>query len=465
MAEPEETTPKPVALKDRIAGLKAGAAGAGDRLARHVKALQAAAPGAAAELSAKVKAGLQAARIDGLNRETLKAGRDTLAAKLEQVLKARPVDGAPTADGAPAKPPAVLPDVVPARADQTGRKLDLEAIKAKLDAAVRAGDGATARAASDVPAGSIDAMPQPATSGPSMPSGWTTRFKRTTAPPTARTNPSAPLEADADISTLEARPPTGAPADAARTDDIGASPATARSSTEAGNALRGPDGAQPAATVQAGHEPATGPSTVRTTTVRTSATPTTAARRRRAPLSIAMLATSLVTGGILHIVTTFAIPLLNTGSAFDRLKWQLETNAMKILEPDALGGLPLPFLSPDNRYAMCRFDISQGGVYVSAVMPDIGWSLTLYTPQGDNFYAVPGQEGRTIEANFNIVPASDRLLLPVPGQRRSDTDASQVTSPTREGLVVVRAPNRGAAHQYATETALRRVTCRAIDRR
>lgn len=284
-----------------------------------------------------------------------------------------------------------------------------------------------------------------------MPRTWTTRFKRTTSPPAPQARRSHPAEVDADVSTLE--PATQAP---------GVTPALSPSETPASHAGATADAGGPATTPSlVATEPTTsGPATSRTTTRTTSAP-----RRRRTPLSLAMLGTALVTGGILHILTTFAVPMMNVGSAFDRLKWQLDTNAMKILEPDAIGGLPLPFLSPDNRYAMCRYDISQGAVHVTASLPDIGWSLTLYTPQGDNFYAVPGQEGRTTEANFNIVPASDRLLLPVPGQRRSDTDASQVTSPTREGLVVVRAPHRGAAHQHATDLALRRVTCRAVDRR
>jgi uncharacterized membrane protein len=190
-----------------------------------------------------------------------------------------------------------------------------------------------------------------------------------------------------------------------------------------------------------------------------------AAERRRPLLSLSLLATALTAGGVLHILTTFAIPALNTGSAYDRLRWNLEPNAMRVFPADANGQTPLPFLTADMRYAMCRYDLTQGAVQISATLPDIGWSLALYTPQGDNFYAVPGLDGRQVTAAFTLNTASDRLLLPMPGVRRADTDANQVTSPQREGLVVIRAPNRGAAYQPILEDALRRATCRPAPRR
>jgi uncharacterized membrane protein len=189
------------------------------------------------------------------------------------------------------------------------------------------------------------------------------------------------------------------------------------------------------------------------------------AERGRPVFTLGMFATALTAGGVLHILTTFAVPWMNTSSAFERLRAKLETNAMRVFPADANGQTPLPFLSADLRYAMCRYDLTANSVIVSATLPDIGWSLALYTPQGDNFYAVPGQDGRVVTAQFTLNTASDRLLLPVPGVRRSDTDATQVTSPNREGLVVIRAPNLGPAQQASVEDALKRSTCRTTPRR
>jgi uncharacterized membrane protein len=181
------------------------------------------------------------------------------------------------------------------------------------------------------------------------------------------------------------------------------------------------------------------------------------------------LATALVTAGVLHIAITLALPAtahwFGKGAAFHRLKFQLETNRMKAFSVEASAGAPLlPFLSPDMSYAFCRYDVSAGPVAVSAVLPDVGWSLALYTPQGDNYYAAPGQSGRTTDVNFLIVAASDRLINLTPGVRRADVDATQVTSPQREGLIVVRAPYRGIAFEAATRAALAKASCQPARR-
>ncbi len=200
-----------------------------------------------------------------------------------------------------------------------------------------------------------------------------------------------------------------------------------------------------------------------------------ATRRRRASGRSRMaglaftLAMAVVTGALVHVATTLAMPTLSSwfgkGTAFDRLRFKLDANVMKQLPVEVSAAQPLlPFLSPDMHYAFCRYDLAAASVHVTATLPDVGWSLALYTPQGDNFYAAPGLEGRATDLDFVVVPSSDRLLI-LPGVRRADVDATQVTSPTREGLIVVRAPNKGRAFAAATKAALAKANCQAVGRR
>ena len=172
----------------------------------------------------------------------------------------------------------------------------------------------------------------------------------------------------------------------------------------------------------------------------------------------------LSAAGVAHIVTIFALPVFGSTSAFERLKPQLQVNTMAVLPPAAPGGSHIPFLSPDMRYAMCRYDISSGPVAVSAILPEAGWSLAIHAPDGENFYLVPGQDQRRTDIVFTITRTSERSLIATPGVRRSDVDATQVTSPRPEGLVVLRAPVRGTAYRAETEAILKAATCRAIMR-
>jgi uncharacterized membrane protein len=169
------------------------------------------------------------------------------------------------------------------------------------------------------------------------------------------------------------------------------------------------------------------------------------------------LAGAALLGGIVHIGATLAVPALSRGTAFEKLRETLPLNQMVLLAPPAPGKRPLPFMAPDALYAMCRFDVATAPLTVSAALPDIGWTLSLHSPQGDNFYAMPAQQSRRDAVTLTIVPASDHGdLLSV---HRPAALESQIESPSAEGLVVIRAPLRGLAWSSATEAALRRASC------
>ena len=170
--------------------------------------------------------------------------------------------------------------------------------------------------------------------------------------------------------------------------------------------------------------------------------------------------TALLAGGIIHIATTFATTSLGTGSAFRQLRPVLPANELVVMPSQSPTTQLLPFLAPDMLYAMCRFDLSGGSIEVTAMLPEAGWSLALYTRQGDNFYATPGQSLRPVPVAFVLAPASDRLVNIAPGVRKSDVDISQVTSPDQEGLVVIRAPIKGVAFEATARAELQRATCK-----
>lgn len=173
---------------------------------------------------------------------------------------------------------------------------------------------------------------------------------------------------------------------------------------------------------------------------------------------------ALLLGGILHIAATLAVTALGSGNAFQRMRETLPANRMVILPPVAPGKEPLPFMVPDALYAMCRYDVSEDPVAVSAALAGAGWTLSLHTPQGDNFYVMPAQQLRRPEVSFVVVPGVDRLSDYAPAPRRTSAPGSQIASPSLEGLVVVRAPLRGLAWRAEAEALLRRASCAPVKR-
>jgi uncharacterized membrane protein len=173
---------------------------------------------------------------------------------------------------------------------------------------------------------------------------------------------------------------------------------------------------------------------------------------------------ALLLGGIIHITATMAVPLVSSGHALSRLRDALPANRMVLLPPLAPGNQPLPFLTPDALYAMCRFDISVDSLMVTAAMAQAGWTLSMHTPQGDNFYVMPAQEARRGDISLTVVPSAERLGEFAATPRRVSAQETQVASPSWEGLVVVRAPLKGLAWRAETEAALRRSTCTPVKR-
>lgn len=173
-----------------------------------------------------------------------------------------------------------------------------------------------------------------------------------------------------------------------------------------------------------------------------------------------LVVAALLSVGILHILATLATPSLTAASAFARLKTQLPANKMVVLEPLSPEKQMLPFLPADSRYAMCRFDMAKGPVSVAASLPDAGWSLALYTPEGDSFYVATGAQGQRTDLSVLLVSTDDRFMGLTPEARGVPADRiASVPVAARQGLAVVRAPDRGFAYKAMTESLLKLANC------
>ena len=171
------------------------------------------------------------------------------------------------------------------------------------------------------------------------------------------------------------------------------------------------------------------------------------------------LAIAVVVAGIVHICATFAMPTLTGSSAFRQFAASLPANRLDVLLPITPANQPLPFMSPDARYAVCRYDTSAGSVAVTVNLPDMGWVLALYTPEGDNFYHVTGQSARRTTLSLLLVPPSEQVIGTPAEAMSANPAGAPVTVATRQGLLFVRAPERGAAYRQDIEAELRKARC------
>ena len=168
-----------------------------------------------------------------------------------------------------------------------------------------------------------------------------------------------------------------------------------------------------------------------------------------------------VAAAIVHLIATFMAMSDTRGSAYSHLA-SLPLNVMKLQPPIAPGQQALPFLSPDARYAICRFSARLGPVDVKASLPGLGWTLGVYYPDGSTGYFAAGAAGRTTSVAITLLPGDDRFLgLSPQALGKPAAAVTQLTVTAKEGLVVVRAPDTGAANRQSEEAVLAKAQCSA----
>ena len=169
---------------------------------------------------------------------------------------------------------------------------------------------------------------------------------------------------------------------------------------------------------------------------------------------------ALLLGGIVHLGATLTVPLIGPGLAYQKLRELLPANTMVVVAPAQPGKQLLPFLLPDAYYGICRYSLAGDAVSISAPLLDLGWTLSLHTPHGDNFYVIPGQQLRTTDLSLVIVPGAEKSGDLMPATRRAPTPSEdQIASPSEEGLIIIRAPLKGLAWKGEAEAALSRAKC------
>ena len=183
-------------------------------------------------------------------------------------------------------------------------------------------------------------------------------------------------------------------------------------------------------------------------------------RKRLLPrLSIHVLLVALVSGGLIHITSTLAIPYMGAVTVFDRVSDGLALNTMHVLPTATPGNELLPFNDPAHQLAVCPFDLDDGLLTVIATLPDPGWSLAVYTPHGDNYYAVAAAGLRQPEVTLVLEPTRATLLNLFGIGTAPNFDPSRIQAPESRGLIVVRAPRHGHAFDERTGAMLARARC------
>jgi len=168
---------------------------------------------------------------------------------------------------------------------------------------------------------------------------------------------------------------------------------------------------------------------------------------------------TLVLASIIHLLAVLALPSLAPRSAWQRLSALGEPNEMVILPAASPSHQSLPLMAPDVRYAICRYDISDGPVRLTTQILDDFWIIAFYTPAGQNFYTISGGELKRDKIEI-IISTKREAIFEVGANILDDVDdVVVVATPERQGVAMIRAPLAGPSYAGRIENALKQGSC------
>lgn len=171
------------------------------------------------------------------------------------------------------------------------------------------------------------------------------------------------------------------------------------------------------------------------------------------------VALGLVGAGIIHICATFATPLVLGTGAFERVAEQLTPNQLVVLRPPTPQTQLLPYQDAHTYYALCQYDVRKAPVLVRASLGGTGWTFTIYSSSGENFYFVSGQDQRQTEVSARLIPTGEEYADMVADPQGAAASAVQVPVPTPTGLIVIRAPLKAQGYRGDIEARLEQAAC------
>lgn len=171
------------------------------------------------------------------------------------------------------------------------------------------------------------------------------------------------------------------------------------------------------------------------------------------------IALGIVLAGLIHVLAVLTLPMLAPRDAHARLAALGPANTMIQLPAPAPGRQVMPMMAPDVRYALCRYNLSEGPVRLRARIADGLGLIAFYTPLGENYYTVVGADMKHPEVDL-IISTADQTIEEVGVDSPEAFDrVVVVNSPVVEGIALIRAPLVGPSRSAEAERALKSAQC------
>ena len=146
----------------------------------------------------------------------------------------------------------------------------------------------------------------------------------------------------------------------------------------------------------------------------------------------------LLLGGIVHLSTVLAMPQAAKLDAYSRLAPLTPVNTMVPLPAPTADTTIMPYMDPAFAAAVCRYDLSNGTIKLTAPVSQAYTSVTFYTRKSVAYYAINDRAAgrRTIE--LDLMTPEQHADMPE-DEDVTAADRLIIESPSTVGLIVLRA--------------------------
>jgi uncharacterized membrane protein len=147
---------------------------------------------------------------------------------------------------------------------------------------------------------------------------------------------------------------------------------------------------------------------------------------------------ALLLGGIVHLSTVLAMPQAATQDAYSRLARFSPVNAVVQLPAPGSSDAMMPFMDPSFAVAICRYDLSNGALKLSAPLSQAYTSVTFYTRSSVAYYAINDRAAGRRAIELDLMTPEQHAQVP----EEEDVTAADrliIESPSKRGLIVLRA--------------------------
>ncbi len=163
-------------------------------------------------------------------------------------------------------------------------------------------------------------------------------------------------------------------------------------------------------------------------------------------------------GGIIHLATVLLLPRAATQNAYARLSAISPVNSVVAIPAPSADRAVIPFMDPAFAAAVCRYDLSNGPLKLTAPVSPAYTSVSFYTRDGVAYYAINDRAAGRRVIELDLMTGAQRAQLPE-DEEITAADRLIVESPTDSGLIVLRALAPEPGMMDAARAALASARC------